>query len=331
MKKTILALLVASMSSVLFAQNMVTVNSGTVASGAMPSGAMMPQNATPELGNFGASGQSNTQINIQGASGGAPAPFGQSGQSIAGNFSGIKPAEVGFVSSVPEINDKDVKATLKQVNQKRAVLELLKLETEILKAKEPFKIEDEKAKAAKKAEEDKLKAEMAAKVLEENNKKAAAEAAASAAAAATAAKQSNSNSNSGVAGHVSQDVIPTVSVLSIYGLAENLMATIKVDDMILNVKKGDKLPAGFVVRTVDSDFVGVSRGAKGKVEKLYVSGSDAAMIYAARSQSGKQVVSVSQPAVGAGAISNGTPEARSAAVVGTTKPVIGLPPLPAIK
>lgn len=322
MKKTVLALLIASVSSMTFAQNIVTVNSGNVASGA--AGAMGAQSpSSNELGNWGAPGQLNPQ-------GVAP----QFGQQMGETFGGVKPVEPGFVSSVPQINDKDVRATLKQVNQKRAVLELLKLETEILKAKEPFKMEDEKAKAAKKAEEDKAKAEIAAKVLEENNKKAAEDAAAAAvAAAAAAAKQSAPSGGGGIAGAVSQDVIPTVSVLSIYGLAENLMATIKVDDMILNVKKGDKLPAGFVVRVVESEFVGVSRGARGKVEKLYVSGSDAAMIYSARSQSARQAVTVSQPGVPAApvGITTGTPESRSAAVIGATKPVIGLPPLPVVK
>ncbi len=205
----------------------------------------------------------------------------------------------------------DLGQTLKIINERRAQIELLKLEAELIKAREPLMEMMQKQQESKKSgAEDEAKKNELAKIKAE---------------ADAAAVKAVSGAVVGAVGTVTAAVMePSISVLSIYGLENNLMATVKVDDMVLNVKKGDKLPAGYMVKEINFENVDIVKEVRSgkkkkelKQESLYVSGSDAAAIYAARGKSG----TVASNAGTAKPAEQGRPS-------GVAQPANSLPPLP---
>ncbi len=137
--------------------------------------------------------------------------------------------------------------TVREISAKQAELQMLELEAKIHKARQPMLEEEAKVNAAQ------LQAQL---------ERAAAQQQASAV----------------------QEVAMSASVLSIYGMGSDLTAEMKVGDMLMQVKRGAKLPNGMFVERVGENFVELSRaqGKKRVYETIYISGTESASVYSSR-------------------------------------------------
>ena len=149
--------------------------------------------------------------------------------------------------------------TLRLISEKKAQLELLKIQAEIDKITKP------QADAAKKEEAASLQAafEQARKEKES--------------AQASAAFEQG----------------PSVTVLSIYGMpdvAGARFAEMKVGEMLVHAKVGDRLPSGHYVKAILFDSVEISKSKTAKRgEVVYISPTEAASVYGSRAKSGQQL------------------------------------------
>lgn len=152
--------------------------------------------------------------------------------------------------------------TLKLISEKKAQLELLKIQAEIDKFLKP------QADAAKKEEAASLQA---------------------------ALEQAKKEQSSTVSAQptVAVEQGPSVTVLSTYGMpdvANARFAEMKVGEMLVHAKVGERLPSGHYVKSISFDSVEISKSKTAKRgEVIYISPSDAASVYGSRAKSGQQL------------------------------------------
>lgn len=170
--------------------------------------------------------------------------------------------------------------TLRLISEKKAQLELLKIQAEIDKFLKP------QADAVKKEEAASLQAALD-----------------------QAKKEQSSTASSQPSTVVEQG--PTVMVLSTYGMpdvAGARFAEMKVGEMLVHAKVGERLPSGHYVKSISFDSVEISKSKTAKRgDVVYISPSDAASVYGSRAKSGQQL--------GASGVTGAAPN--------------GLPPMPA--
>ena len=168
---------------------------------------------------------------------------------------------------------------LRMISEKKAELDLLKLQAEIDKFKKP--------------QEDAPKRDDVPKI-------------------ATALEQAKKEQAQAPA---MVDQGPTVTLLATYGMPEvpgSSFAELKVGDLLVNAKVGDRLPSGHYVTAIHFDSVELSKNAKAKKgSMLFISATDTASVYASRPKSGQ--------AAAAG---------ESAAAAKTAAVPMNLPPMP---
>lgn len=133
--------------------------------------------------------------------------------------------------------------TLKQVNEKRAQLALIEADAAIRKLTQPM--EDASRKDAQVQEQMKMEA-----LRKERS---------------SAAERVQMN---------------TVFLLATYGMSNKMNAEVKVGDLRLNVKNGDRLPSGHYVKEIRDDSIVISKNPKAKGgEVVYISSAEAASAY----------------------------------------------------
>ena len=142
---------------------------------------------------------------------------------------------------------------LKEISAKKAELELLKIEADLKKYKQPDQ------EAVKKEESVNI------------------------AAALEQAKKEQSQ-----AAPVEPQI--PVTLLATFGMPEvpgASYAELKVGDLLVNAKVGDRLPSGHYVKAINFNSIEISKSKKAKkTETLFISASDTASVYSSRGKSG---------------------------------------------
>jgi hypothetical protein len=170
------------------------------------------------------------------------------------------------------ISDSDMrqKNTLRTITEKKAELELLKIQADIDKFKKPQ--ED----AAKKEEGASLQA---------------------------ALEQAKKEQSASAPAPVAVDPGPTVLLLATFGspeLPSMGYAEFKVGDLLVHAKVGDRLPSGHYLKAVHFDSVEISKAKKAKSGKvIYISPADTVSVYGSRAKSGASLESAGNGAAGA--------------------------------
>lgn len=91
---------------------------------------------------------------------------------------------------------------------------------------------------------------------------------------------------------------PPITLLATFAMegARNSYAEVKVGDLIVRPRVGERLPSGEYVRAIDFDYIEVSKLAKSKkTKRVYISASEAAAVYGGLGRSG-QSFEASSPA-----------------------------------
>lgn len=164
------------------------------------------------------------------------------------------------------------KNTLRSITEKKAELELLKIQSDIDKFKKPQ--ED----AAKKEEASNLQA------------------------ALDQAKKEQAASPQSRDAPVAVDPGPPVLLLATFGSPELPSlgyAEFKVGDLLVHAKVGDRLPSGHYLKAVHFDSVEVSKSKTAKTGKvIYISPADTASVYGSRAKSGVAVEAAAASSAG---------------------------------
>lgn len=83
---------------------------------------------------------------------------------------------------------------------------------------------------------------------------------------------------------------PPITLLATFAMegARNSYAEVKVGDLIVRPRVGERLPSGEYVRAIDFDYIEVSKLAKSKkTKRVYISASEAAAVYGGLGRSGQ--------------------------------------------
>ena len=99
---------------------------------------------------------------------------------------------------------------------------------------------------------------------------------------------------------------PPITLLATFAMegARNSYAEVKVGDLIVRPRVGERLPSGEYVRGIDFDYIEVSKSLKAKkIKRVYISASEAAAVYGGLGRSGQSFE--------AGAAASSSPSAGS--------------------
>lgn len=83
---------------------------------------------------------------------------------------------------------------------------------------------------------------------------------------------------------------PPITLLATFAMegVRNSYAEVKVGDLIVRPRVGERLPSGEYVRAIDFDYIEVSKLAKSKkTKRVYISASEAAAVYGGLGRSGQ--------------------------------------------
>ena len=93
---------------------------------------------------------------------------------------------------------------------------------------------------------------------------------------------------------------PSVSLLSTFSMVSTPQggyAELKVGDLVVHKKVGDRLPSGDYVRAINFDSIEVSKSKTAKKTRtIYITASDTASVYASRGRSGQSIEAAPAPA-----------------------------------
>ena len=224
------------------------------------------------MSSLGSSAQTQPGGNIQPGMPQAVSPPGPSAPAVVNSGGGVGSVATDTTSLPSGARQAN---TLRQISEKKAELELLRIQGDIDKMRKP------QEEATKKQESMDLQKELDAARKDQ------------------AKPISVSAEESG----------PTVSLLATFGSPGQPSASyaeLKVGDLLVHAKVGDRLPSGHYVKEINFDHIEVSKVQKATASKrnkvIYITASDTASVYGSRGRSGETLA----PTGGGSSASNPT-------------------------